>query len=426
MAKSSLKIKSVKRSALEVSTSRSLFGLLTAKRIAEAASLAGDEIALRVSDKLSRCAAKENLFLGFSMNYEGRAFDGHGVLWGCGLRCCGSCMAKKRTKSRRRAFEVVESTDLRVGEQWRFITLTFPNLPGVELDTSLKILNKAWDYFRKRKIYTENIGVGVKGIEFELGNKKNREDEKRDWSLAEDGFHSHMHLLVASRFINKDDLRREWTACVLKAWGDVGIERSIDTSDGLLITNIKLVDKDVSMSKAVFEVSKYITKSDSWLKLPSSELLSFARACGDSLKGWPRMFEVLGRANGNSGRRRVRRDDIAIEGQSNLENTPVLDTNVLSDGDFVLNVSSDFDIDTKKPVCDSSAGALLAAAAALSLKELAREAPRWIWIYELDRRIGVTQRLRREALASRYPDAKFVTLAGWKWRSNGHYMVEGY
>jgi hypothetical protein len=401
--------------------------LAIADRLADISLKANDEFALTVADRLRRCAAENNIFLGFGMNYEGRPFNGHGILWGCGLRLCGYCMAKRRSKSRKRAFEVVEGAKLRVGENWRLITLTFPDLPNVELHTSLRILAVAWDYFRKRKIYTENFGLGVKGFEFELGNKHNRELEHRAWSLKLDGFHPHAHLLAATRWIDKNDLREQWTACVKLAWAAFDVERSIDTSDGLCITNIKLVNKDVSLDTAVFEVTKYITKADSWLKLPDSELLAFANACGEGFKGWPRMFEVLGRGNGNHGKSRHKSDKDTFKEDDQFDNAPVLDNPGLTDGEFSLNslnVLSDVTAGDNSRLTDSTVGAILAAASALSFKELARNAPRWVWLHELDRRIAATQWRRMASLASRYPDAKFTTLSGRKWRWNGFYMVE--
>jgi hypothetical protein len=398
--------------------------LAVADRLAAISIKANDGFALTVADRLRRCASENNIFLGFGMTYENRPFNGHGILWGCGLRLCGYCMAKRRSKSRKRAFEVVDSAKLRVGENWRLITLTFPNLPNVELHTSLKILACAWDSFRKRKIYVANFGLGVKGIEFELGNKHNRAAGGRAWSLKLDGFHPHIHLLAATRWIDKDDLREQWTDCVKLAWRAFGVARSIDTSDGLCITNIKLVNKDVTIDTAVFEVTKYITKADSWLKLPDTELLNFARSCGDALKGWPRMFEALGRSNGNHGKSRDRSGNDTFKEDDQFDCVPVLDKKGLSDGEFSLNALSDVTAGDTSRLTDSTVGAILAAAAALSLKDLARDAPRWVWLHELDRRIAATQRRRMEALASRYPHARFATLSGRKWRWNGFYMTE--
>jgi hypothetical protein len=425
--KTNLKSKVKRRCALELSRDRCASGLAVARRLSAVALKANDEKALQVADRLGRCASEDNIFLGFGMTYEGREFNGHGILWGCGLRLCPSCIAKKRSKSRKRAFEVVDSAKLVVGENWRLITLTFPNLPNVELHTSLRILACAWDYFRKRKIYTENFGLGVKGYEFELGNKYARELEKRDWSLMQDGFHPHIHLLAATKWITANILREEWTECVKLAWSSFGVSRSINTSDGLCITNIKQVGKDVTMDKAVFEVTKYITKSNCWMNLPDSELLGFARACGEGFKGWPRMFEVLGRGNGNHGKSRVKPVKDTFKEDAPLDYAPVLDNKGLSDGKFALNSLyslSDVTAGDTSRQTDSTAGAILAAASALSLKELARVAPRWVWLHELDRRIAATQWRRKASLASRYPDAKFATLSGRKWRWCGFYMVE--
>ncbi len=432
MAQTNLKLKlnTKPRDAVNVSADRCAYGLAIAEKLSAAAQAAGDGFALTVADRLFRCASKENIFLGDGMVYENRPFLGHGVLCACGIRICPYCMARRRGKSRKRAFGIYRELKLFVGEKWRLITLTFPSLPGVELHKALKILAAAWNYFRKRDIYTENFGAGFKGIEFKLGNLHRCKEEGRAWNFELDGFHPHIHLLGATRWIDKDDLRLAWTDCVLKAWEDYGIERSIDTAGGLCFTNIKLVDVDVSLDKAIFEVTKYITKVDSWLTVPDSELLAFARACGDGEKDWPRMFEVLGRANGNHGKKHPSRSgNVLGEDLSNnndqLNKAPVLDNKGLSDAEnpFALVGSlSDAEF-VKNPRTESAVGAALAVAGAMKLKDLAKTAPRWIWLHELDRRVADVRRRRMANLASRYPDAEFRTLSGVRWHWERYFMV---
>jgi hypothetical protein len=87
----------------------------------------------------------------------------------------------------------------------------------------------------------------------------------------------------------------------------------------------------------------------------------------------------------------------------------------------MLSVSS---IDGSSLENSSSVEKALFIASKLPLKVLAMGCPRWIWLHELKRRVSAFQHQRKSALASRYPDAKFATLSGSKWRSNGVYMIE--
>ncbi len=431
--------------------SRSKYGLAVAMRLMAAAVAAGDELTRRLGERMEACASPLNMFIGDGMEYMGEAFKGHGSLYGCGVKICTSCSSRQRRKNRKRVLSVFEEVVLRVGEHWRFFTLTMPDLPGVPLFVAMMILGEAWDLFRRRSIWVDNLNCGVKALEFTLGNSQARKKSERAWSLALDGYHPHIHLLGATRWIRFEDLQREWTDCVLKSFQKhrdtlkaYGLEGNlINTKSGLCFVNVQLVvDREVKgkanlMGKAaaIFEVTKYITKTDSWLKMPAEELLAFGQACsGASKVRWPRMFEVLGRFHGASGSVRSRAIDEGLvkvdteeackeKDQVGLE--PFLDKEGVFAGEIEFKLNGDLTAGEveQKAKSDGVIGAALAAAKSLNINQLSKQAPRWLWIYELERRVEVIRRRRMENLASKYPNAKFITLSGLKWYQERYYMV---
>ncbi len=445
MAQTNLKTKSNLRSrdAADVCLSRSKYGLAVAARLMAAAAAAGDELTRRLGERMEACASPSNMFIGDGMEYMGEAFKGHGSLYGCGVKMCASCSSRQRRKNRKRVLSVFEEVVLRVGEHWRFFTLTMPDLAGVPLFVAMMILGEAWDLFRRRSIWVDNLNCGVKALEFNLGNSQARKKLKRAWSLALDGYHPHIHILGATRWIHFEDLQREWSDCVLKSFQKhrdtlkaYGLEGNlINTKSGLCFVNVQLVvDREVKgkpnlMGKAaaIFEVTKYITKTDSWLKMPADELLAFGQACsGVSTARWPRMFEVLGKFHGASGSVRSRAiEEEACKEKDKVALEPFLDKEVLSAGEIDFKLNGDLtagEVD-QKAKSDGVIGAALAAAMSLNINQLAKQAPKWLWLYEFERRVEVIRRRRMENLASKYPNAKFVTLSGLKWYQERYYMV---
>jgi hypothetical protein len=149
--------------------------------------------------------------------------------------------------------------------------------------------------------------AAVKGEEFTVGDEGKRAAEHRDWEPDRDGYHVHMHLMVLCGWVNWRSLREEWTDCLLTAWRESGIDRrSINTADGLAVCHVTPVTdrranhKTISLEAAISEVAKYVTKSDSWLRIPKEQLDEIA-----SVTKWPRMFELLGDCRDKKARRTV-------------------------------------------------------------------------------------------------------------------------
>jgi hypothetical protein len=197
---------------------------------------------------------------------------------------------------RRHVREGLTRVQLRGGERWRLVTLTCPTLPGVSLLDVRAVFNRAWSLFRKREWWQRITRAGVKGEEFTMGDEKRLKREDRPWDFERDGFHFHLHILVCSTWVEWATLGAEWSLCLEKAASEKGIALTFNTSHGRAVVDVRLVVNrktkgkgTIGLDGAVEEVSKYITKSDSWLKVSDAQLVEVA-----SVKRWFRAVELLG------------------------------------------------------------------------------------------------------------------------------------
>ncbi len=351
MSKSNLKTKSKWRDVSGIAGYRSVRGASVAGALQKAAMAAAAPVAICEAVLIRDCACDENVYTGVNLQRKvtGELFSGVGTLTACGSRLCASCASALSARSRRRARGGMERVGIRLaalhklacdgndaarrvvscrsGERWRFLTLTAPTLPAsqVSLVDTIKVLQRAYRLFSKRDWGVE-IRAGVKTFEFTLGDEKKLEREGRRWSPDVDGYHTHLHLLALSKFVNIQLLRVVWTECVLKAWFEIGISAGINTKDGLCIVDVRSVtDKE----EAVKEVCKYVTKNSSWDAVPSSQLVEVAQ-----VSRWGRMFELLGecRENNNLALSGLGSDsvDSTAKESGTAEAEPILDTPYLS------------------------------------------------------------------------------------------------
>jgi hypothetical protein len=299
---------------------RSTRGAQIAARIDRAAD-ASAVAALAAADRLRLCGSLDNVWHATDlMNEWGECYEGIGVKWACNERLCPSCMESRRRKARARAGEGMRRARAlvdrrRPGERARFVTLTIPKLAASEvpLHKALLIVRDAWRTMTgKGRWWREQVRAGVKGVEFTLGDqrcekhkaerKRKRSKESREcedcrpWDAARDGYHVHIHALILSKWIKWDDLRAEWTAALKSAMRRHGVEAYTLTREGFAVCDVREVvksgEKDkrgVSGDYAIREVTKYITKCESWLDIPEAQLVEIA-----SIERWPRMFELLG------------------------------------------------------------------------------------------------------------------------------------
>jgi hypothetical protein len=428
-----------------------------ASRLEVAAIAADNTAALGRADRLRLCGSPSNLCRAEDLhNEDGECFDAVITLWHCGQVICPSCLSERRRRMRRRVREGVARVLLSKQERWRFLTLTSPTLPGVFLVNKNEVLNYAFSLLRKRKWWLDNVRAAVKGMEFTLGDEKRLESEGREWDFNVDGYHSHIHAMVASGWISWKALGEEWTWCLKKALRKYQYSDEIKTSHGRAIVDVRLVvDKKrnnsrntITLDGAVEEVCKYMTKSESWLKIPDDQLVeaasvgrwgrqvellgecrepralrSIEAAPRDEAEALPAMLNVLRESRGDfdevvskvyqeslseleAARGTLYESQVRVEVAKRLRREAVvyLDTQCLIDGES----SSSF----PNKALNRSRGAPRERGP--SLRKLCLELPREEWLQILNLRVSAVQAFRRRALIGRYPYAKFECLSGEK------------
>jgi hypothetical protein len=235
-----------------------------------------DEEVWGLGNRIRICIERENHWIGDELhNTEtGELYAGNGNLWSCGSKLCPSCVAKASNRSRKELKLSLKNQKLLTGEMYQFITLTIPN-PGLSLIQTRAVIDRIWTLFRKRDYFKSKVKGGSKSEEF---------------TLTENGYHYHYHLLCVTRFLNFNEFRREWSECIEIAFREFNLPCEFKTEDGLAMVKIKRLSSSASGLKgAIQEVCKYVTKSDSWEKLPQKDLVEIA-----SIKRFWRMFEIFG------------------------------------------------------------------------------------------------------------------------------------
>lgn len=224
--------------------------------------------------RLRACNQPDNIWHASDLHDRetGVLYDGAGHLWKCNSKLCSHCLSSQSKRHRKILEMVVErEKKLRLGQYVHFLTLTMPN-QGLPLIKARKVMDTAWALFRKRDWFKQHIIGGCKSEEF---------------TVTRTGIHYHMHSVVKSKYIVWREMREIWTLCVQAAWLKVvGVRLNVNTTDGLVIVNVARLG---NMSNAISEVAKYITKADSWRKVPSNDLLELA-----AVRRYPRMFELFG------------------------------------------------------------------------------------------------------------------------------------
>jgi len=143
--------------------------------------------------------------------------------------------------------------------------------------------------------------------------------------------------------------------------------------------------ESVTLEKAVQETTKYLTKSESWDKIPDSELVKIAEVAR-----WPRMFELLGQARPSKRENSVSE----VSESATASGATLLDTPTLSNGE------------TDEHHTPTWRESLAAVTDFASWQE---------WEREQDRIIRRAQQFRRTQLALKFPQATFSTLSGEEW-----------
>lgn len=228
----------------------------------------------------------------------GEIFDGLGRYWQCGSRLCPYCAAANSRRNRKRIQNAIANYKQPLGESYRLITLTMPKL-GLPLEDTRKILTRAWTLLRKRRFFKEKIPAGSKAEEFTV-DKQGR-------------VHLHLHLLASSRYFKDIDIKMEWSRVLEIAFHEAGIELDEYLGDKYAVVNLRRI---WDVKKAIFEVTKYITKSSGFKNFSKAEMIAFAK-----IPRFARSFELFGKWQG--------KHEMAI---ANAEQTTYLDNTNVKDG----------------------------------------------------------------------------------------------
>lgn len=219
-------------------------------------------------------------------------YEAHGQFWSCGSKLCPNCIARQARKTRKKLRAALDRQVLKKGERYYFPTLTIDN-PGITLRRTRELVDRAWTLFRKRSLWRDLVKGCVKAEEF---------------TVTKRGYHYHLHLLIKARFILYSEFRRVWSECVQIAADENGINLRPMNDEGHYWVKFQPIS---DFKRIPLELCKYITKSDSWTKIPSDDLEEIAL-----IPKWFRMFELLG--------------DFA-ERSERSERTPIVHTRFLTD-----------------------------------------------------------------------------------------------
>lgn len=223
-------------------------------------------------ERVGSCNESPNYFTAKDAYNEstGECYDAVGTLWSCNSKLCSACLAQQSRRNRKTLREALYAQKILRGERYYFATFTITN-PKTDLLKTRDIVNRSWELFRKRKMCVDLIRGGSKSEEF---------------TLTANGYHYHLHCIFLSKFMLFTEVRRVWTECVEIAFKEYGLPLTIQTKDGMLFVKMLQV---TNMKQIVFEVCKYVTKSDSWSKIRAEDLRDIAL-----VRRWHRMFEVFG------------------------------------------------------------------------------------------------------------------------------------
>jgi hypothetical protein len=398
-----------KLKAISVADYRSERGEVIAALLEKYAAPDNNEIVKGYAERLRACADRSNFYLGdgFVDKKTGDVFSGFNNLFGCGLKLCQSCTSRSASRNRAIALRAVKNTDLLKREHYcmvtdgyiveqerlRSITLTMP-MVFASCATTLKIQNRAWDLFRKLKFTKTYLTSIIKCAEFTV--------------RINGTYHYHFHLLAISFFLPEKLFKEQWTNCVRTAFQEFGIEFYANQANA----HFELAyDKKGGLNGALTEICKYITKTDSWEKIPAAHLIEIVE-----IERWDRMFEISG--NFRKTLARLKAEDAAAEAvSSSLANKEItsaevvaheldyFNTDGITDGDHE-NASENFDsaeeIPAEKPKRES-------------WRDVIRRDGLEKYKEKFYRQLEYAQNIRKLRLILKYPDAVFTDLDGRAW-----------
>jgi plasmid rolling circle replication initiator protein Rep len=342
--------------------------------------------------RIEKCNSNGNLFVGEDLHtLDGELYDGKGSLWACNSRLCPNCTGKLSKRSRRIIRYVFENQKLNVGENWYFVTFTMPNLnlKNISLPVIAEIMQTAWKRFSALETragksptwFQKTIRGGFKNAEFTY--------------TANDSYNYHLHsLIVAKSSIQRDGfvkIRQQWTKALEFAFTKFDVPFEVNTGDGLAVVNVQKVSWQ-NREKTINELCKYVTKADSWSKIPIEQLETIV-----AVPRFWRMFESFGVCRQTA--------------RGMMKKT--VKTSENADNEFVnqsANVNEGAYLDTKNLINRRILERAKQKRVAWRIR--AKEIPLWKYKMELNVEIEAVQQYRRWQLHQKYSFATFQTLDG--------------
>jgi hypothetical protein len=376
------------------------------------------------AERIEKCNADGNLFVGEDFHTaDGEAHNGKSTLWSCNSRFCPNCVGKQSRRNRKVIRYVMKNQKLMLGENWFAPTFTMPDLSltGLPLPVIAEVTQTAWKRFtsletrknKKRNWFQRTIRGGFKNAEFTI-NRFN-------------SYHYHLHaLIIAKSSIQREnflEIRRQWTKALQYAFQFHGISWECRTGNKNFIpalwsflwskplvslflnahhqtkffglANVNVVKVDYSnREKTINELCKYVTKNDSWSKIPVEQIEEIVEVP----RFW-RMFESFGVCRETAREMKKPASSLALAENSTGE-TPHSDENINDEAYIytkdVIN-RRNFQIERKRRV---------------PWRIRVREIPLWQYKIELANEIEEVQRFRRRQLRKKYSCARFQTLDG--------------
>jgi plasmid rolling circle replication initiator protein Rep len=366
-------------------------------------SLAGDVIAalcrssdnplmMAQAERIKRCCSDDNLFVGEDFHTsEGELFNGKGSLWACNSRLCPNCVGKLSKRNRKIIRYVFENQKLNVGENWYFVTFTMPNLnlENIALPLIAEIKQAAWKRFsaletranKKLTWFQKTVRGGFKNAEFTY--------------TANDSYHYHLHtLLVAKSSIQRDNfikIRQQWTKSLAFAFSKFGVPLEVKTADGLAVVNVQKVSW-TNRENTINELCKYVTKSDSWSKIPLEQLENIV-----AVPRFWRMFESFGCCRETA----RKMNEKTVQASANADYESVNQSANVNEGAY---------LDKKEVINRQTFERVKQKRVAWRIR--VKMIPFWQYRMELADEIDEVQRFRREQLRRKFEFARFQTLDG--------------
>jgi len=392
-----------------------------------------NKTALALAERIERCANPNNVFVADDFhNADGESYQANGSLWACNSILCQNCAGRLSRDNRKTIRYVMDNEKLLTGEDWFSITPTMPDalLHGYSLDFIRLIYQKAFETFthcnkdvKKHTPYQKLIRGMFKNCEFTC----------KETCIFH--FHSHLLTIAKSKKIQNDDfyqIRYLWTKALRKAFEFYDVDFVCRTSDkkfhaalfmlrhlpkskaylipallkcvnararflGLVNVNVEKVNFS-NREKTIQELSKYVTKSDSWENIPLEEIEKIVERPRRA-----RMFEALGACRDAA---RKMREAAKRAKEAAISETLINPNREQMQAEIDRTADEGAYLDTKRLIPRKRRPSWRVRVKEMTLAE---------YRLDLESEIEAAQRFRRQQLRHRFPCATFETLGGARW-----------